>query len=86
MTTETLYRDPYNRKGGTRRVKLTSTRTGKVIWLRPDGGITEYIGEAGLFTDENVQLAAVDVGKTMVRWNVEIVERDGFSLRTPLAV
>lgn len=43
------------------RVKLTSKRTGRVGWIRPDGTPTDHESEAGCFTRDRAEFWISDI-------------------------
>lgn len=49
------------------KIKMTSTRTGKVGWIRDDGTPSDYESEAGRFDCRLADLLIADYTATLVR-------------------
>lgn len=55
-------------------VRLTSKRgTGKILWVRADGSLSDYQSDAGRFTLERAEYWRADIEGTMCRWQIDIV-------------
>ncbi len=49
------------------KIKMVSTRSGNVAWIREDGTPSSYEGEAGLFTADEAGACIRDYTDTLVR-------------------
>lgn len=48
-------------------IKMTSTRTGDVAWIREDGTPSKYESEAGRFTEEEADMVIAEYRQTLER-------------------
>lgn len=54
------------------RVRATSTQSGRVVWVRPNGMPTETRDEAGSFSLSDASSLLDQVGRSMPSWLVEL--------------
>lgn len=49
------------------KIKMISTRSGSIAWIREDGTPSNYEGEAGRFTQDEADACIADYRDTLVR-------------------